>query len=111
MSADSTGRQSAALVSQLRARLKLGLRSKEAEKVLHSLQDELLVPRGLYLDGGLAHSADDGSHEIAGLVIRADGRDVSELDAKRLSAWLASNAAITEFSVGPLKPAGRSGSR
>ena len=49
----------AELVSQLRASLSHGVRLKDAERVLQSLQDELLVPRGLYLNGGLAHFGDD----------------------------------------------------
>jgi hypothetical protein len=95
------------LVSQLRANLSHGLRLKEAEKVLHSLQDELLVPRGLYLNGGLAHfgNAPELSPEIVGLVTRADGRDLSPLEVGRVTAWLGKNPAITEFSMGPLKPA------
>ena len=96
------------LVSQLRANLSHGLALKEAEKVLHALQDDLLVPRGLYLDGGLSNFEDgsDLSPEIIGLVTRADGRDLSELDVKRIGAWLAGHPAITEFSMSPLKPAG-----
>ena len=97
----------AELVSQLRASLSHGTRLKDAERVLRSLQDELLVPRGLYLNGGLAHFGNDSdlSPEIVGLVTRADGNDLSELEVRRLKEWLAANAAITEFSVGPLKPA------
>jgi uncharacterized protein YggL (DUF469 family) len=95
------------LVSQLRASLSHGLGLKDAEKVLRSLEDEVLVPRGLYLDGGLAHSRNDAdvSPEIVGLVMRADGKDVSELEVSRVSAWLGKNPAIAEFSMGPLKPA------
>ena len=94
------------LVSQLRASLRHGIRSKDAEKVLHALQDELLVPRGLYLNGGLSHLRnDDLSPEIVGLVTRADGRDLSDLDVTRITAWLGQNPAIAEFSMGPLKPA------
>jgi uncharacterized protein YggL (DUF469 family) len=94
------------LVSQLRASLAHGLRLKDAEAVLRSLEDEVLVPRGLYLDGGLAHSGDsDVSPEIVGLVTRADGRNVSELEVSRVTAWLGKNPAIAEFSMGPLKPA------
>jgi len=95
------------LVSQLRASLSHGLRLKDAEAVLRSLEDEVLVPRGLYLDGGLAHSGNDSdvSPEIVGLVARADGRNVSELEVSRVSAWLGKNPAIAEFSMGPLKPA------
>ena len=97
----------AELVSQLRANLSHRLRLKDAEKVLHSLQDELLVPRGLYLNGGLAHFGDasDLSPEIVGLVTRADGRDLADLDVRRINAWLSAHPAITEFSMGPLKPA------
>ncbi len=95
----------AELVSQLRATLGHGVRPKDAENTLHALQDELLVPRGLYLNGGLSHA--DGSElspEIVGLVTRADGRDLSELDVRRISAWLGSNPAIAEFSMGALMP-------
>jgi uncharacterized protein YggL (DUF469 family) len=94
------------LVSQLRATLSYGIRLKDAEKVLHSLQDELLVPRGLYLNGGLSHLRNDElSSEIVGLVTRADGRDLSDLDVRRITAWLGKNPAIAEFSMGSLKPA------
>jgi hypothetical protein len=97
----------AELVSQLRATLRLGLRRKEAQDVLHSLQDELLVPRGLYLNGGLSHFRDDSglSAEILGLVVRADGSDLSELEVKRIHAWLAGNPAIAEFTMSGIKPA------
>jgi uncharacterized protein YggL (DUF469 family) len=97
----------AELVSQLRANLSHGCRLKDAEKVLHLLQDELLVPRGLYLNGGLHHFGDgsDLSPEIVGLVTRADGRDLSERDLIQVTTWLGKQPAITEFSMGPLKPA------
>jgi hypothetical protein len=95
------------LVSQLRASLRPGLRLKDAEAVLRSLEDEVLVPRGLYLDRGLAHSANDAdvSPEIVGLVTRADGRNVSELEVSRVTDWLGRHPAIAEFSMGPLTPA------
>jgi uncharacterized protein YggL (DUF469 family) len=95
------------LVSQLRASLRHGLRLEDAEAVLRSLEDEVLVPRGLYLDGGLADSGNDSdmSPEIVGLVSRADGSNVSELEVSRVSDWLGKNPAIAEFSMGPLKPA------
>ena len=97
----------AELVSQLRASLGHGTRVKDAERVFHSLQDDLLVPRGLYLNGGLAHFGDDSdlSPEIVGLVARADGADLSELEVRRVNEWLGANPAIAEFSMGPLKPA------
>ena len=96
----------AELVSQLRATLAHGVPPKDAERILHELQDELLVPRGLYLNGGLSHSGNDTelSPEIVGLVTRADGRDLSELDVRRITAWLGRNPAIAEFSMGPLMP-------
>jgi uncharacterized protein YggL (DUF469 family) len=94
-------------VSQLRATLSLGLDAKQSEKILHALQEELLIPYGLYLDGGLSHFGDDSglSPEIAGLVTRADGRDLSERDKKRVEAWLASTPQVREFSISPPKPA------
>ena len=97
----------AGLVSQLRASLSHGLKSEDAEQVLHALEDELLVPRGLYLDGGLEHSGDESelSPEIAGLVTRADGRNLTQLEVTRVATWLGANPAIGEFSMGPLKPA------
>jgi len=95
------------LVSQLRATLRLGLDSNRSEKILRALQEELLIPYGLYLDGGLSHPGDDSglSPEIAGLVTRADGRDLSERDRKRVEAWLAAAPQVTEFSMGPPRPA------
>jgi hypothetical protein len=94
------------LVSQLRATLNPGIRPKDAEKVLHSLQDELLVPRGLYLNGGLSDLRGDAlSPQIVGLITRADGRDLSDLDVRRINAWLGNNPAVAEFSMGPLKRA------
>ena len=95
------------LVSQLRASLRHGLRPRDAQAVLRSLEDEVLVPRGLYLDGGLADSGNgsDLSPEIVGLVTRADGTNVSELEVSRVTAWLGKNPAIAEFSMGPLRPA------
>jgi uncharacterized protein YggL (DUF469 family) len=99
----------AELVSQLRASLGHGCRLKDAEKVLRSLEEELLIPRGLYLDGGLQHSGKgaDVSPEIVGLVTRADGRALSERDVTQVAAWLGKQPAIAEFSMGPLKPADR----
>jgi uncharacterized protein YggL (DUF469 family) len=97
----------AELVSHMRASLGLGLDLKHAERILHALQDDFLVPNGLYLDGGLAHFgvASMLSAEIAGLVTRADGKDLSERDRNRVQGWLAKNAQVTEFSMSPLKPA------
>jgi uncharacterized protein YggL (DUF469 family) len=98
----------AALVSQLHASLGQGCRPKDAEKMLRSLEEELLIPRGLYLDGGLQHlGGSDVSPEIAGLVTRADGRDLSERDVTLVAAWLGKQPAIAEFSMGPLKSADR----
>jgi uncharacterized protein YggL (DUF469 family) len=99
----------AALVSQLHASLGQGCRPKDAEKMLRSLEEELLIPRGLYLDGGLQDSGDgaDASPEIAGLVTRADGRDLSERDVTLVATWLGKQPAIAEFSMGPLKSADR----
>jgi uncharacterized protein YggL (DUF469 family) len=95
----------AELVSQLSVTLSQGRRLKDAEKVLRSLEEELLIPRGLYLDGGLQHAGEgaDTSPEIAGLVTRADGRDLSERDVTLVVAWLGKQPAIAEFSMGPLK--------
>jgi len=97
----------AELVSELRATLTRGLDLKSAKRVLHSLQDNLLVASGLYLNGGLAHLGDksDLSPEIAGLITRADGRDISERDRKKVETWLAAMPEVTEFSMGSLKPA------
>jgi uncharacterized protein YggL (DUF469 family) len=96
----------AELVSQVRANLRHGLEKKRAQKVLHCLQDELLIPNGLYLNGGLAHFSDavNLSAEIVGLLTRADGKDVSERDRTKLELWLAAKSEVAEFSVGPLKP-------
>jgi hypothetical protein len=90
---------------QLRATLSLGIPAKQAGKILRALEEDLLIPAGLYLDGGLSDPADGLSHEIAGVVTRADGRDMSERDRKRVEAWLASNTQIIEFSMGPPRPA------
>ena len=97
----------AELVSQLRATLSLGLAARKSEQILHALQDDLLIPAGLYLNGGLSHLGGDCglSPEIAGLVTRADGRDITERDRKRVEAWLASTPQVTEFSIGPPRPA------
>src|SRR5580765_3673047 len=94
----------AALVSQLRANLTHGLSLRNARRVLHSLQDKILVPNGLYLNGGLAHFGDGSnlSPEISGRLTRADGSDISERDRTRVEVWLAANARVTEFSMGPL---------
>jgi len=93
-------------VSQLRATLSLGLDAKGSEKILRALED-LLVPHGLYLDGGLKHSGDNSglSPEIVGLITRADGRDLSERDKRWVEAWLASTPQVAEFSMSPPKPA------
>src|SRR5262245_66465519 len=98
--------KAAPLVSQLRANLTHGLSSKSARRILHSLQDKLLVPSGLYLDGDLVHlgNGSNFSPEIAGFVTRADGSDLSERDRKKVEAWLAANPQVTEFSMGPLEP-------
>lgn len=97
------------LVSQLRASLGHGCRLKDAEKVLRSLEEELLIPRGLYLDGGLQRPGEgaEASAEITGLVTRADGRDLSERDVTLVATWLGKQPAIAEFSMGPLKSADR----
>lgn len=96
----------AELVSELRATLTHGLNLQGAEKVLHALQDNLLVLTGLYLNGGLHHFGDKAefSPEIVGLVTRADGSDLSERDRRKIEAWLVSTPQVTEFSMSPLKP-------
>ena len=96
----------AELVSQLRAALTHGLDLKNSKKVLHALQDKFLVPNGLYLNGGLSHFGADSllSPEIVGLVTRADGRDLTEPERKKVEAWLGSIPQITEYSLGSLKP-------
>ncbi len=95
------------LVSELRATLRHGLDLQAAEKVLHALQDNLLVLIGLYLSGGLNHpgGAADFSPEIVGLVTRADGSDLSERERRKVEAWLVAMPQVTEFSMSPLKPA------
>jgi uncharacterized protein YggL (DUF469 family) len=98
-----TGR--AELVSQLRATLSLGLDSRQSEKVLHALEEDVLIPAGLYLNGGVSHFDARLSPEIAGLVARADGRDITERERKRVEAWLASTPQVIEFFMGPPKPA------
>lgn len=97
----------AELVSQLKASLRQGLRLEDAKTVAHALEDELLVPRGLYLNGLLHHFGQDSERapEIDGLIVRADGGDLSHLDVERVSDWLRANPAITSFSMGPLKAA------
>ena len=56
---------------------------------------------------GLSHFGDESklSPEIAGLVTRADGGDVTERDRKKVETWLAARPQVTEFSMGTLKPA------
>jgi uncharacterized protein YggL (DUF469 family) len=93
----------AELVSQLKATLRLGLDARQAEKVLRALEEEVLIPAGLYLNGGLSRFDDGRSPEIAGLVTRADGRDMTERDRKRVEAWLASTPQVIEFSMGQLE--------
>lgn len=96
------------LVCGLRASLVHGLDPGRAQALLHVLEDELLVPAGLYLDGGLQHAGVSSpySPEIAGLVMRADGRDLAERDRARVEAWLVAQPLVAEFAVGPRKPAG-----
>ena len=97
------------MVSQLRATLSLGLTPRQCEKILQALEEDALIPAGLYLDGGLSHAgAKSGlSPEIAGLLTRVDGRNLTERDCKRVEAWLATIPKVIEFSVGPPRPAGR----
>jgi len=66
------------LVSQLRATLSHGIRPKDAEKVLHSLQDELLVPRGLYLNGGLSHIAEFSMGPLSRRIARTSWREAGK---------------------------------
>lgn len=84
---------------QLRATLSLGMTAKQAGKILRALEEGVLIPAGLYLDGGLSDAADGLSPEIGGMVIRADGRDMTERDRKRVEAWLASTPGVIEFSI------------
>ncbi len=95
------------LVSELRATLPHGLDLKSAEKILHALQDNLLVLTGLYLNGGLNHFGDQAefSPEIVGLVTRADGSDLSERERSKVEAWLVATPQVLEFSLSALKPA------
>lgn len=94
-------------VCGLRASLAHGLGAGRAQALLQVLENELLVPAGLYLDGGLLHAdaASAYSPEIAGIVTRADGRDLAERDRARVEAWLAAQPLVAEFSVGPCMPA------
>ena len=94
----------AEMVSQLRATLSLGVTAKQAGKILRALEEEALIPAGLYLDGGLTHPGDGLSSEIAGTLCRADGRDLTERDRKRVEAWLASTPQVREFSMHPPTP-------
>ena len=91
-------------VAQLRATLSLGVTAKQAGKILRALEEEVLIPAGLYLDGGLTAPGDGLSPEIAGRLCRADGRDLSERDTKRVEAWLASTPQVGEFSMNPPAP-------
>ena len=83
----------------MRATLRLGLTAKQAEKILRALEDDVLISAGLYLDGGLSHPGEGLSSEIAGALCRADGRDLTERDRKRVEAWLASTPQVREFSM------------
>jgi hypothetical protein len=95
-------------VCGLRASLVHGLDAGRARALLQVLEDELLVPAGLYLDGGLQQLGPDAGYspEIAGVVTRADGRDLAERDRTRVELWLTAQPLVTEFFVGPLAPAG-----
>jgi hypothetical protein len=95
---------SARVELQLRATLTLGITAKQAGKILRTLEEDVLIPAGLYLDGGLTHPGDALSPEIAGALCRADGRDLTERDAKRVEAWLASTPQVREFSMNPPTP-------
>jgi hypothetical protein len=93
-------------VSQLRAVLRLGLDAQQSGEVLRALEEEILIPYGLYLDGGVNHFDGGRSPEIAGLVARADGRDMTERDRKWVEVGLASTPQVVEFSMGPLEQGG-----
>ena len=96
------------LVCGLRASLAYGLKPARAQALLQVLEDELLVPAGLYLDGGLIHAGASSpySAEIAGLVTRADGHDLAERDRARVEAWLIAQPLVAEFTLGPRQSAG-----
>jgi len=97
-------------VAQLNVTLRSGLNAVRAQRLLHALQDRLLVPGGLYLSGGLAGGGTRGfCREIAGVVIRADGSDLTERDRLKIQVWLAAAPQVAEYSVGPLQPADRPG--
>jgi uncharacterized protein YggL (DUF469 family) len=98
-------------VAQLNITLRAGLDAARAKRVLHALQDRLLVPGGLYLSGGLVGGGETRgfSREIAGVVIRADGGDLTERERLKIQVWLAAAPQVAEYWVGPLRPAGHPG--
>jgi hypothetical protein len=96
----------AELVALLRATLVAGLDLNEATTVLNELDDKLLVPSGLSLDGGLApRVGPKAPFEIVGVVIRSDGADLSERERKAVDAALRAFGKVAHFSLGPLRPA------
>jgi uncharacterized protein YggL (DUF469 family) len=92
----------AELISDLNATLVTGLSAKAAEKLLRSLEDELMLMGGLYLDGELLEGE---PRKIGGVITRADGTDLTERDRAKVENWLVSRREVTRFEVGPLKPA------
>lgn len=98
-------------VAQLNVTLRAGLDAARAKRVLHALQDTLLVPNGLYLAGGLVDAGGTRGfcRELAGIVTRADGGDLTERDRLKIQVWLAAVPQLAEYAVGPLRPADRPG--
>jgi uncharacterized protein YggL (DUF469 family) len=93
----------AELVSELKVGLAAGLERGKAKRVYDALEDELLIPRGLYLDGGLSYAG--SAAEIAGVLTRADGTGLTARDVQFVEAWLGARPEVAGFSLGPLKPA------
>jgi uncharacterized protein YggL (DUF469 family) len=93
----------AELVSELKVGLAAGLERGKAKRVYDALEDELLIPRGLYLDGGLSYAG--SAAEITGVLTRADGTGLTARDVQFVEAWLGARSEVAAFSLGPLKPA------
>lgn len=97
----------AELAAHLHVQLRDGLRLQDATRVLQALEDEVLVPHGLYLNGDVEHSegGSDAPARIVGVLVRADGRDLRELDVELTRRWLQAKAEVTKVTFGPLKRA------
>jgi hypothetical protein len=90
-------------VADLKASLLPGIDRGRAKRVYDALEDDLLIPRGLYLDGGLTYAG--SSAEITGLLTRADGTGLTARDVQFVEAWLGSRPDVVAFTLGPLRPA------